>query len=168
MKMKSPGAGRRRRQAPTCFLMTSVACIIQRGGNPWFRASRMACSRVTLRVQLRGQKGTEHRFLLRQKNKVETIKLHSSTDIADTFADSTSSASSLIPPVVFSHFSSRGSRWRLKTKFSAEKNRQKTKMLPDCRKAQIGWIASTLVKLPMRVFSLSFDNLSLSLCSHPH
>lgn len=36
----------------TCFLMTSVACMMQRGGNPWFRASRMACSSVTLRVQL--------------------------------------------------------------------------------------------------------------------
>lgn len=32
--------------------MTSVACMMQRGGNPWFRASRMACSSVTLRVQL--------------------------------------------------------------------------------------------------------------------
>lgn len=36
----------------TCFLMTSVACMMQRGGRPWFRASRMACSSVTLRVQL--------------------------------------------------------------------------------------------------------------------
>lgn len=32
--------------------MTSVACMMQRGGRPWFRASRMACSSVTLRVQL--------------------------------------------------------------------------------------------------------------------
>lgn len=70
------GAGRRRSQEPTCFLMTSVACIIQRGGNPWFRASRMACSRVTLRVQLQGQKGTESRLFLKQNHKVETIKFY--------------------------------------------------------------------------------------------
>lgn len=36
----------------TCFLMTSVACMMHRGGRPWFRANRMACSSVTLRVQL--------------------------------------------------------------------------------------------------------------------
>lgn len=40
----------------TCFLMTSVACMMHRGGKPWFRARRMACSSVTLSVQLQDRK----------------------------------------------------------------------------------------------------------------
>lgn len=54
-------------KTPTCFLMTSVACMMQRGGSPWFRASRMACSRVTLRVQLQGERGTEDSFSLKTR-----------------------------------------------------------------------------------------------------
>lgn len=45
--------------APTCFLMTSVACMMQRGGSPWLRANRMACSRVTLRVELQQKRESE-------------------------------------------------------------------------------------------------------------
>lgn len=44
--------------------MTSVACMMQRGGNPWFRASRMACSSVTLRVQLLAREGQKKRWVI--------------------------------------------------------------------------------------------------------
>lgn len=52
----------------TCFLMTSVACMMQRGGRPWFRASRMACSSVTLRVQLLERKHAVRLILIKQCN----------------------------------------------------------------------------------------------------
>lgn len=40
------------REGLTCFLITSVACIIYRGGSPWLLARVMACSSVTLSVHL--------------------------------------------------------------------------------------------------------------------
>lgn len=110
----------------------------------------------------------KQRLVTKRENKVEAIKLRSSTDIPDTFAGGTSSVSSPIPSVVSCQSSSRCGRRRLKAGFlSGKRTGRKQKALPDCQGPD-GMERFHSAEAPdTRFLPLPSDNLSLHLCSHP-
>lgn len=61
--------------------------MMQRGGRPWLRANRMACSSVTLRVQLQQNRGGEKKPNTKVRLSLHTVQIYAADVAESSFMD---------------------------------------------------------------------------------